>query len=198
MDTLCREFKALVDVYEGEYHRSQSRADEHLAEIGNLWHDIDQQLVGRVLRCHLLAEHYLTKYLVAANPSLGDIESARLSFDQKLKLADGPRSLARLMIPGLSGLNKIRNRLAHRLSCTIDPSSIRHMTELVSALFAATQQKPPEGIVLIEEFTRVSSWCLAGLVASIRDRGGNSGLAGYNEWWDTSLLGARRKIEGEG
>jgi hypothetical protein len=56
-------------------------------EMQRRWNqDIDA--IGRILRSHLYVEHYLSEYLEKANPRLGSVVKARLSFAQKLKLLD--------------------------------------------------------------------------------------------------------------
>jgi hypothetical protein len=47
----------------------------------------DDAAVGVILRCHLIVEHFLDRYLAAANPGIQEWDSARLSFAQKLALA---------------------------------------------------------------------------------------------------------------
>ncbi|MFP3670621.1 hypothetical protein SB717_36660, partial [Priestia sp. SIMBA_032] len=46
----------------------------------------DTDSIGRILRAHLYLEHYLTEYLQHANPALGDLDEARLTFAQKANL----------------------------------------------------------------------------------------------------------------
>lgn len=77
----------------------------------------DTDTIGRILRAHLFVEHYLTEYLQATNPALGDLDEARVTFNQKVSLlkTDG----SSVLVGGLRRLNKIRNRLAHNLQATV-------------------------------------------------------------------------------
>lgn len=75
--------------------------------------------MGRILRAHLFVEHFVTEYLHAKNPSLGDLSAARLTFAQKVELVGGADPAVAYLVPGLRRLNKIRNRLAHTLSTSV-------------------------------------------------------------------------------
>ena len=79
----------------------------------------DAALMGRILRAHLFVEHFVTEYLQAKNPSLGDLSGARLTFAQKVELLGGADPSVAYLMPGLCRLNKIRNRLAHTLSASV-------------------------------------------------------------------------------
>jgi hypothetical protein len=120
-----------------EAPRLLARAQQHQLEFKDLWEGQDEAAIGRVLRCHLLVEHYLTRFLQAANPALGDADVARLGFWQKLKLATGSAVLKRGLIdlysPGIEALNTVRNRMSHRLRSELDPEDIKPMAEMVEA-----------------------------------------------------------------
>jgi hypothetical protein len=75
----------------------------------------DVVAIGRILRAHLHVEHYLTEHLQHENPNLGDLETARLSFAQKVNLLKTDSAAIQMLLPGIRHLNKIRNRLAHNL-----------------------------------------------------------------------------------
>src|SRR5205085_11346767 len=79
-----------------------------------LWNQ-NTEIVGRILRCHLFVEHFITEYLVATAPEF-DFDEARLTFTQKLALIRRSLPLSTsYLIPGMRHLNVIRNRLSHTL-----------------------------------------------------------------------------------
>lgn len=86
-------------------------------EMRTRWNQ-DVVAIGRILRSHLYVEHYLTEFLEKANPHLGSIADARLTFAQKVNLLNPDRRLAQVL-PGIKRLNLIRNRLAHRLDANV-------------------------------------------------------------------------------
>lgn len=79
----------------------------------------DTDTIGRILRSHLYLEHYLTEYLQHANPVLGDLDEARLSFNQKVNLLRSDAEMIAMIIGGIRHLNRIRNRLAHNLKASV-------------------------------------------------------------------------------
>jgi hypothetical protein len=96
----------------------KKKLDADISEFNRLWEQ-DSQLIGRLLRCHLVVEFYLTRYLRFKNLALGDPDKARLSFVQKVDLADGPGLLEGELFIGLRRLNKMRNRIAHTLRAEV-------------------------------------------------------------------------------
>ena len=92
--------------------------DNDLAEINTRWNQ-NVEVIGRILRAHLFVEHYLTQYLQDANPNLGSLSSARVSFAQKVSLLDSENSDVASLLIGIKQLNKIRNRLAHNLDAQV-------------------------------------------------------------------------------
>lgn len=102
----------------GGHDKARELVDAEFSEMRQRWSQ-DVEAIGRILRSHLYVEHYLTEYIEKANPRLGSVAKARLTFAQKLELVDqNDHSLAEVL-PGIKRLNVIRNRLAHRLSTVV-------------------------------------------------------------------------------
>lgn len=91
--------------------------DAEFGEMRARWNQ-DVVAIGRILRSHLYVEHYLTEFLEKANPRLGSLADARLTFAQKVHLLNPDQRLERV-VPGIKRLNAIRNRLAHRLDAHV-------------------------------------------------------------------------------
>jgi hypothetical protein len=91
------------------------RLDKRYAEFTRVWKQ-DAERMGRILRAHLAAEHFVGMYLCAMNPNLGDVAGARLSYAQKVDLLKAEEnSMVAMILPGLRRLGAIRHRIAHRL-----------------------------------------------------------------------------------
>jgi hypothetical protein len=102
----------------GGKDRAREVMDAEFSTMTSRWNqDIDS--IGRILRSHLFVEHYLAEYLKKANPRLGDLSDARLSFAQKLALVGNENPRLADVLPGIKHLNKVRNRLAHQLTATV-------------------------------------------------------------------------------
>ncbi len=118
--------------------------------------------VGRILRAHLYVEYFLDKALARANPRLGSLSEARLTCAQKLALLDtkGDPILTSL-IPGLTQLNRIRNRLAHSPKEGLSDEDISVFKGiplfrgLRQANAMATGTKPDDSsVAIVEDFAR--------------------------------------------
>ncbi len=78
----------------------------------------DHNQIGLILKTHLIIEHYLTSNL-QRNFGLDDIDSVRLSFSQKIKLIPKKDVGATWLKPGITELNRVRNKYAHNLSAEL-------------------------------------------------------------------------------
>src|SRR5437868_70710 len=60
----------------------------------------DHDLMGRVLKCHLIIEHYLGRFL-AGHFGIDDLADAKLTFFQKAKLLPDSGAAAAMVKPGI-------------------------------------------------------------------------------------------------
>lgn len=141
-------------------------------------------VLAKILRSHLLVEHYLDLYLAASNPSIQDWSAARLTFLQKLALAGHDRSVVRVLAPGLKKLNALRNRAAHTLEANIVAADIGPITEFVTMWHRAGGKSVPTApIDLVETFTLLACNFLSSAALAIQRHGGSKGLLGLLDWW---------------
>lgn len=150
--------------------RAREITDQEFGEMGRKW-DQDTDAIGRILRAHLYVEHYLTEFIRHANPRLGSIGDAKLSFGQKWALLDTKTPAIAELKPGIAQLNKIRNRLAHRLSAAIEPadSKVFLAAPMFSSMrFVALGRSPStlEPIELLEQFALHAANVLTGEFSS--------------------------------
>ena len=88
--------------------------------------------LGRVLKCHLIVEHYLNRFLVA-HFDIDNFDDVRLTFAQKATLLPNRATAASFVKPGIFELNRIRNRFGHSLGAEIsdqDMGSIRTVLDI--------------------------------------------------------------------
>ena len=142
----------------GGHEAARKLLNESHEEIARRW-DQDASLMGRILRAHLFVEHYLARYLSVRNPNLGSTNEARLTFAQKVALADRSDPTVSHLIAGVTRLNKVRNRLAHTLNAEVTAEdrdvflSIGMFTALRDAL-AQPNIPSMEPIDVLEDFAR--------------------------------------------
>ena len=150
----------------GGPERAREITDREFGEMVERWNqDVDG--IGRILRAHLYVEHYMTEYVRHANPRLGSIAEARLTFSQKLALLDDALVGVSEIKPGIAQLNKIRNRLAHRLSAQLQSTDVAAF--LAAPMFTSMREvatgrsmssRPP--IEVLELFAQHAAHVLAG------------------------------------
>ena len=156
----------------------------------------DDAAVGVILRCHLIVEHFLDGYLTAASPAIQEWDSARLTFAQKLALADNKRSKLRMIMPGLRCLNSIRNRLVHQLDAEFDETAIGPIREFITIWNTAAGKPVPQGISLVEEFALQASAWFHSDSSMIARHVPDKGLMGLFEWYRDDELSSRESSDG--
>ena len=135
----------------------------HLAAIMQNFEDENQIFIGltstthdtlgRVLKCHLIVEHYLDRFLVS-HFGIDNFDNVRLRFAQKAGLLPDRATAASFVKPGVVQLNRIRNKFAHSLSVElsdVDLGPIRTVLDISRP--GGAFESPVEAI---EAFTTVA------------------------------------------
>jgi len=164
-----------------------AHAERHQEEYQEYCCRFDEKIVGKLLKCHLIIEHYLTDYLTVANPGIGDIESCRLTFEQKLKLACSKTTNFFMFENGLRRINKVRNRLVHRVDHSFVSEDLRDLLPIFNYRYKSHGIPIPEGIELIEEFTDLACQTLSGFIDEIQHKCPNEGIGGLRKWWEDRM-----------
>ncbi|HIF9480436.1 hypothetical protein [Photobacterium damselae] len=121
--------------------------------------------LGRILKSHLIIEHYLNHYL-SAHYVIEDIEQLRLSFSQKLKLLPDNQNVI-FVKKGIDRINKIRNRFSHTLDATICNGELNEIDSvLMYSRPEIVQLRPVERI---EHFTVIACGYLSSAPEKIQD-----------------------------
>jgi hypothetical protein len=136
-------------------------AEESHGEIQQAWQK-DAVLIGRVLRAHLFVEHFVTKFIETANPRLGSLDEARLTYLQKVHLACSSGGLNQELRPGLIQLNRLRNRFAHQLEYQLTSDDVAQIIGVVvfrafREAGAAPHTPSMSPIDIIEEFAKFAA-----------------------------------------
>lgn len=144
----------------GGTERFREVTDTEFHDMERRWNQ-DTESIGRILRAHLYVEHYLTEHIEKANPRLGSVRDARLSFSQKLELLDSKHPARASLKSGIAHLNKIRNRLAHNLNAQVTKadSDVFLRSSLFGSMTVATNgltaESPP--LEVMERFAQFAA-----------------------------------------
>jgi len=115
-------------------------------------------LLGRLLKCHLVVEHYLGRYL-SEHFGIEDVESAKLGFFNKAMLLPTKASSAAFVKPGILRLNKLRNQMSHNLGVNINFNGLGPINDVLA--IARANASFAEPIDAIEAFTTVAcTWLI--------------------------------------
>lgn len=87
----------------------------------------DHDLIGRVLKCHLILETYMDDCIKYLNKDQLSIDNTSLRFNQKIDLLENKLDGMDSYFKGIRSLNTIRNKLAHNLHCEITLSDVQSM-----------------------------------------------------------------------
>ena len=118
----------------------------------------DYNNIGRILKCHLIIENYIDKYITYHN-SIESLKDLKLSFYQKAQLLPNEKKSAAVVKPGIIQINKIRNKFGHNLNASIDKSELSAVYSLLK--IARENDSFNNPIDAIEAFTTIScTWLL--------------------------------------
>ncbi len=128
-------------------------------------------MLGRFLKCHLVLEHYLDRFL-SEHFGIEDVESAKLGYFNKAMLLPAKASSAAFVKPGILKLNVLRNRVGHNLGTDIGFGDLGPINEVLTIARVGVKFKSP--IDAIEAFTTVAcTW----LIVSPSQSQGSSGVS---------------------
>lgn len=109
--------------------------------------------LGRLLKCHLIVEHYLERFL-SEHFGIEDVQEAKLGFFNKAMLLPSRSSSAAFVKPGVIKLNSLRNRAGHRLGASVSFDDLGPIREVLDIARPGTQFAEP--IDAVEAFTTVA------------------------------------------
>jgi len=117
-------------------------------------HDI----IGRLLKCHLIVEHYLERFL-SEHFGLESVEDAKLNFFNKAMLLPTSSTSAAFVRPGILKLHSIRNKASHNLARGPSFDDLGPISEVLRIARPAIAFGSP--IEAIEAFTTVAcTWLI--------------------------------------
>lgn len=118
----------------------------------------DHDLIGRVLKCHLIIENYINRHLESASPS-HDWQDAKLRFAQKIELLPKANAKVAWVLPGIREINIIRNRFGHRITASLSPNDLAACISVLTV--ARSGQHYTDPIKIIEDFTTIAcTWLI--------------------------------------
>lgn len=159
-------------------------------EFISLWEKFwtgDSSVLGDLLTCHLILEFHLTNWIVVANPGMSSKGTMRLSFIQKIELANGVDESIQILIPGMKCVNKIRNKFAHDIFANLENTDLKLLQDFVWPWHKAVGKPQNKGIQLVKDFTLMASGLLYGQAKAIEKYAKGDGIVVYRRWINNAI-----------
>lgn len=115
--------------------------------------DIDYELLGYFLSCHLIVEHHLDQTLKTLYPEL-DWDLSKQTFAQKAALLSKlnfPEEHSAL--PAVKHLNSVRNKLSHRIDFKLQNADLLPLVHYLQKGRDSEHPLPTEPRGILAEFT---------------------------------------------
>jgi len=135
--------------HQEEIEEEFDRKNEEFIRLSEVDHDV----IGRVLKAHLVVETFLKRYLEESF-GLDNLGDARLNFSQKVALLPSGGGSAAFVKDGIVELNKVRNKYGHRLDHQVRRGDLNAIYRVLKV--ARQGQRYREPIEAIEAFTPVA------------------------------------------
>jgi len=118
----------------------------------------DHDLIGRVLKCHLIIENYINRHLEAVSPSR-NWQDVRLRFAQKIESLPQANGKVAWILPGIREINVIRNRFGHQIATHVSLDDLTECRSVLAITRSGKQCRDP--MEVIEDFTTVAcTWLI--------------------------------------
>lgn len=143
---MMNELRDLYYAHQDIIHNSYINAEHEINELLTSDHDI----IGRVLKCHLVIEYFMNQF-VEDKIQIKDIKELNLSFYQKILLIEQVDNGYKFYLEPVKVINKIRNKLAHNIDPLIDFNILKDLKKIVD--FVYKDENIQESITLIEKYT---------------------------------------------
>ena len=154
--------------------------NEFRKEFDALWAK-DNDLMGLVLKCHLIVEFYMTECLRVSLPGIDRFDEARLTFAQKHHLLTGWTFGFPWVKDGVAALNSLRNKVAHNIHYSIEEKDLKKIYDCMDPIYSAKMEDPKRGSEALIDFSSFAAMALAGWTREIQRHAPATGAAGYNE-----------------
>lgn len=129
--------------------------------------NLDYELLGYFLSCHLIIEHYLDEYLKTRYPTL-NWDASKQTFGQKVSLLATENYPEKYnSIPAIKHLNSLRNKLSHNIDFKISEADLLPLSYYLKKCCGLDHEQPTEPKEILDLFTSmVCVWFASGISAT--------------------------------
>ncbi|EOE6708297.1 hypothetical protein BFR77_07060 [Acinetobacter pittii] len=130
---------------------------------------INYEELGYFLSCHLIIEHYIDEYLKVQYENLS-WEDCKLTFSQKINLLSNfPVAEPYIeLIPSIKAMNKIRNKISHRVDFKISIDDLEPLKYYLYAAYKENKSELPSTILeLLDTYTMMVCVIFASTISAL-------------------------------
>ena len=138
--------------------------------------------LNTILKCHLTIEYYIDNYLKVSYPTIINWDKLRLTFIQKLELANNPRTLIGMHYKSIKCMNAIRNKFVHNISYKIKTEDYKDIENIMNIWYKASGRQNSTDLKMIIDFTIWICGILDSMTNGIEKESKELGLSGYLIW----------------
>jgi|SRR5690554_1573909 len=132
--------------------------------------NIDHEVLGYFLSCHLIIEHYLHEFMCARWPD-ADWDAAQLKFSQKVSILNEFKISDKYdCIPAIKHMNKLRNKLSHNIDYQISSQDLLPMIQYLEKVYESKQNIPTGVLEILDSFTSMVCVLFAGGISGLADQ----------------------------
>ncbi|WP_426781084.1 hypothetical protein [Pseudomonas syringae] len=126
--------------------------------------NLDYELLGHFLSCHLVIEHYFDEYLKIRYPEL-DWDASRQTFGQKVSLLATDHYPEKYnCIPAVKHMNSLRNKLSHNIDFKISSVELLPLLQYLKKCCGPELKVSAEPKEILDLFTSmVCVWFASGI-----------------------------------
>ena len=122
---------------------------------------VDHDLLGYLLTCHLMIEHYIDHFLLTNVSRKLSWKDAGLSFSQKVRLLSNYKGFNNPydFIPAIGDLNKLRNRFVHDIDIKLQLKDLKPISASITKMTENKNKNLDDPYEILEQFTfLVCAW----------------------------------------
>ena len=122
---------------------------------------VDHDLLGYLLACHLIIEHYMDHFLLSNFSGKLSWKAAGLSFSQKVRLLSGDMGFKYPydFILAIGDLNKLRNRFVHDIDIKLQLKDLKPISASITKMTENKNKNLDDPYEILEQFTfLVCAW----------------------------------------
>ncbi len=131
---------------------------------------VDHEVLGYLLACHLIIEHYITEALKSTTWPGEDLNwhAGRLSFSQKVSILSSVKdNKFRDLVPCIRRLNALRNKFSHDISFRLTDAHLAPFVRFLTEISQVPDEIPHGVTKILEIFTGVACAYFAGYISSL-------------------------------